>query len=351
VASRLLQRVRYKSVSGVLWQNGTKRRSLDLIVLAPMPYVRGGKRNYRDPAYVLVTDPTMSIELAIQGYLDRWQIEYNHRDEKSILGVGEAQVWNELSVEKQPAFHVAAYSALLLANIISYGDKDHPDFGIRPKWRKKPKRNTCRALVGLLSFSKNRMHYTIVLAPASESKKYVEASQIYNEYQPSYLLNANGSSSPHITIVQFDCDSPEIAHKVWADMCEQMRKENFGSFIPSFVGMSFIEGLGLYVGTTWVELSVQKGDIDSPLMKAHHAALASLKKFGLEPLNAVGNNYRPHLTLARIVMPKHIPVWSKNLFENPENFNLEFGLSDEKWQYAKTISIFFPKNFSSELSR
>jgi DDE superfamily endonuclease len=142
--------IRYKSVSGVLWQNGTKRRPLDLIVLAPMPYVRGGKRNYRDPAYVLVTDPTMSIELAIQGYLDRWQIEYNHRDEKSILGVGEAQVWNELSVEKQPAFHVAAYSALLLANIISYGDKDHPDFGIRPKWRKKPKRNTCRALVGLL---------------------------------------------------------------------------------------------------------------------------------------------------------------------------------------------------------
>jgi hypothetical protein len=29
-------------------------------------------------------------------------------------------------------------------------DQPHPDFGVRPKWRKEPKRNTCRALVGLL---------------------------------------------------------------------------------------------------------------------------------------------------------------------------------------------------------
>jgi hypothetical protein len=142
--------IRYKTVSNVLWQNGTRRKPLHLIVLAPMPYVRGGRRHYRDPAYIFVTDLTIPVEFVIQIYLDRWQIEYNHRDEKSILGVGEAQVWNELSVEKQPAFHVAAYSALLLANIICYGDKDHPDFGIRPKWRKKTKRNTCRALVGLL---------------------------------------------------------------------------------------------------------------------------------------------------------------------------------------------------------
>lgn len=142
--------VRYKTVSNVLWQYGTKKRLLRLIVLAPLPYVRGGKRNYRDPAYILATDVTLPVELLLQAYLDRWQIEYNHRDEKSILGVGEAQVWNEISVEKQPAFHVAAYSALLLANIIAYGDKDHPDFSERPKWRKPPKRNTTRALVGLL---------------------------------------------------------------------------------------------------------------------------------------------------------------------------------------------------------
>lgn len=142
--------IRYKEVSNVLWQNGTKRKSLRLIVLAPLPYVKGGKRNYRDPAYLLTTSLDAPIEILIQAYLDRWQIEYNHRDEKSILGVGEAQVWNENSVERQPAFHVAVYSAMLLANVITYQDKHHDDFGQIPKWRKKPKRNTCRALVGLL---------------------------------------------------------------------------------------------------------------------------------------------------------------------------------------------------------
>jgi DDE superfamily endonuclease len=142
--------MRYKEVNNVLWQKGTKRKPLRLIVLAPLPYVRGGKRNYRDPAYLLTTGLTVPIEVLIQAYLDRWQIEYNHRDEKSILGVGEAQVWNEVSVVKQPAFHVATYSALLMANVIAYNDQGHSDFGERPKWRKEPKRNTCRALVGLL---------------------------------------------------------------------------------------------------------------------------------------------------------------------------------------------------------
>ena len=128
----------------------TNGSPLRLIVLAPLPYVRGGKRNYRDPAYLLTTSLDAAIDVLIQGYLDRWQIEYNHRDEKSILGVGEAQVRNENSVIKQPAFHVAVYSAMLLANVILYQDKYHSDFGLIPKWRKKPKRNTCRALVGLL---------------------------------------------------------------------------------------------------------------------------------------------------------------------------------------------------------
>lgn len=142
--------MRYKEVTNVLWQHGAKRKLLRLIVLAPLPYVRGGKRNYRDPAYLLTTNVSIDLKIIVQAYLDRWQIEYNHRDEKSILGVGEAQVWNENSVEKQPAFHVAAYSALLSANQMAYGDREHEDFGMRPGWRKKPKRNTCRALVGLL---------------------------------------------------------------------------------------------------------------------------------------------------------------------------------------------------------
>src|SRR5829696_5040359 len=142
--------IRYKEVSDVLWQNGAKRKKLRCIIIASVPYIRGGKRNYREPAFLLTTDRAASIELLIQSYLDRIQIEYNHRDEKSILGVGQAQVRNEKSVARQPALHVAAYSTLLLANLMVYKDQYHKDFGSIPSWRELPKRNTCRALVGLL---------------------------------------------------------------------------------------------------------------------------------------------------------------------------------------------------------
>lgn len=142
--------IRYKEVNRVLWQNGTKRKLMRAIVMAPIPYVRGGKRNYREPAFLLTTDIHCAIEKIIQYYLDHFQIEYNHKDEKSILGVGQAQVRNERSIYKQPALHVASYSALLLANVLVYKDKQHIDFGEQPHWRKEPKRNTTRALIGLL---------------------------------------------------------------------------------------------------------------------------------------------------------------------------------------------------------
>jgi hypothetical protein len=148
------RRIRCKEVSRVLWQNGTHRKVLRLIVIAPIPYVRDGIRNYRDPAYILTTDLDTALGQVVQDYLDRWQIEYNFRDEKSFLGVGEAQVRNAKSTERQPAFHVATYSAVLLAKIILYGDQDHPDFGERPGWRPCPKRNTVRALIGLLTAQK-----------------------------------------------------------------------------------------------------------------------------------------------------------------------------------------------------
>ena len=118
--------------------------------MAPIPYTRRGKRYYRDAAYLLCTDNQGPVELIIQAYFDRWQIEVNHKEEKSILGVGEAQVRNERSVWKQPGLHVAAYSALLLASILTYNDVHHSDFGNIPAWREKPKRNSCRALVGQL---------------------------------------------------------------------------------------------------------------------------------------------------------------------------------------------------------
>jgi hypothetical protein len=56
----------------------------------------------------------------LQDYFDRWGIEVNHRDEKEILGIGQAQVWNQRLVSKVPALLVAMYSWLLLGGLASY---------------------------------------------------------------------------------------------------------------------------------------------------------------------------------------------------------------------------------------
>ena len=70
---------------------------------------------YRQPAYLICTDPELDINQLLQAYLWRWEIEVNFRDEKTLIGCGQAQVRNEYAVEKLPAFTVAIYAMLLLA--------------------------------------------------------------------------------------------------------------------------------------------------------------------------------------------------------------------------------------------
>ena len=108
------RKVRYKEVSGVLWQGGARKRLLRLLVIAATPYRKRkhGKTCYRHPAFLLSTMLKGSARHLLQIYFDRWQIEVNHRDEKDTLGVGQAQMWHPVSVPKQPALVVASYSAL-----------------------------------------------------------------------------------------------------------------------------------------------------------------------------------------------------------------------------------------------
>lgn len=184
------------------------------------------------------------------------------------------------------------------------------------------------------------MPYTIVLTPPREqAAKYIEVSQdIYSAHKPHYILNKLGTSSPHITVIQFDCND-KLAENVWEEMCKKMSALQLKTITPQFTGMAYIEGAGAYEGTTWVELSVNRGDINSPIMQVHLAALEALKTFNVKALNASDFNYRPHLTLSRIVMPELIKMPPKDIFQNESPFYLEFGLSDECWQYAKTLSI------------
>lgn len=144
--------VRYKDLGPVHWQGGARKRPMRLLVVAPVGYrtSKNGRQYYRQPAYLLTTDLTTPAVLLLQDYFDRWGIEVNHRDEKEILGVGQAQVWNERSVQKVPALLVAMYSWLLLAGLHCYGPTRTKVYEPLPKWRRGARRPSCLDLIALL---------------------------------------------------------------------------------------------------------------------------------------------------------------------------------------------------------
>jgi len=138
--------VRYKEVANVLWQGGAKTRPLRLLVIAPTPYrlSPGMPKYYRQPAYLLVTEHDTPNEQLIQCYCDRWQIEVNHRDEKQHIGIADAQVWNDESVDRLPSFLVCAYAMLMLATLQAYGPTRTEQFLAPPLWQnKRRKRPSC----------------------------------------------------------------------------------------------------------------------------------------------------------------------------------------------------------------
>jgi hypothetical protein len=147
-----VRELRYKRVDNVLWQGGTKTRKLTLLVLAPTPYRNSpnGSTNYRDPAFLLCTTTELDSKKLVQAYLDRWQIEVNHKDEKHILGVGQAQVWSANAIPRQPAFAVAAYSVLLLATLGAFGPGRTEAFPPLAKWRKPQRRPSLQDMINVL---------------------------------------------------------------------------------------------------------------------------------------------------------------------------------------------------------
>lgn len=125
-----------------------------IVVIAPLGYrLRQGSRIlYRQPAYLLCTDPTLPLERVLQEYLWRWDIEVNLRDEKCLLGVSEAQLRQPEAVQRQPAGAVAAYGFLLLAAHDAYGHDGRPPSVPLPRWRRRmpPRRPTTGHLVSQL---------------------------------------------------------------------------------------------------------------------------------------------------------------------------------------------------------
>lgn len=100
--------IRWKSAGG---------RDLKLVIVRPIAYRprKSAHLLYRDPAYLICSDPTLPVAQLLQAYLWRWEIEVNHREEKTLMGAGEAQVRTEAAVSSAPAFAIASYALLHVA--------------------------------------------------------------------------------------------------------------------------------------------------------------------------------------------------------------------------------------------
>ena len=127
-----------KVIKKTRWRSAGQKHNLQLVVIRPLGYrlTKSSKMLYREPAYLICTDNELGIEKLLQSYLWRWEIEVNFREEKTMLGCGQAQVRNPESAERVPAFIVAIYAMLHLAARRSLKKSNHVLLP-RPKWYQK----------------------------------------------------------------------------------------------------------------------------------------------------------------------------------------------------------------------
>jgi hypothetical protein len=140
-----------KSIGPVFWKKAGVNMPLRVIIIAPLAYRlrKADKPLYRNPAFLVCTDLDVPLEEVIQTYIYRWDIETNFRDQKTLLGLGQAQVRHAKSVEAVPALATAAYAMLLCASVLSHNDPHC----FTPRWRSnKPPRASTASLINRLRY-------------------------------------------------------------------------------------------------------------------------------------------------------------------------------------------------------
>ncbi len=128
--------IRVKCLRPILWRTAGLQQTLQLVVVAPLSYRlrTGSKLLYRRPAFLICTDPQLDVRCVVQSFVQRWGIEVNFREEKTLLGLGQAQVRHPDSVESLPALQVASYAMLQLACLHTVDGPAKPNLLPSPKW-------------------------------------------------------------------------------------------------------------------------------------------------------------------------------------------------------------------------
>jgi hypothetical protein len=171
--------VRYKNITRVKWRKAASKSVVQIVVIAPLRYRKrkNGPYRYTKPAYLICTNSRVPVGQLIQAYFWRWGIEVNFREEKQIMGTGQAQVRNSASVSTAPAVAVATYAALLLAGIRCYGFRGKPESCEPPKWYRKKKEKMRMTTSDLINELKN--------------KSLIRLSGNFSDFAPQHPPNTN----------------------------------------------------------------------------------------------------------------------------------------------------------------
>lgn len=174
-----------KVVKNTLWRSAGQKHLLQMVVIRPLGYrlTKSSKILYREPAYLICTDNNLDIEKLLQAYLWRWEIEVNFREEKTILGCGQAQVRLPESSESVPAFITSIYSLLHLAAYKSFKTANQKLLP-RPKWypKKEGKRHTTGDLIN--NFKAQAWAKTIDLNFSSFVENELQTQSLRNVTNP-----------------------------------------------------------------------------------------------------------------------------------------------------------------------
>lgn len=148
-----------KELSFFLWPKVGSTMPLRLIIIRPLGYrlTKNGRLLYRQPAYLITTDLASPVAQLVQAYFRRWEIEVNHREEKQLIGLGQAQVRSPRSADRVPPFVVACYSMLLIAAARAYGLDASAPITDLPKWQGYAKRQVRLPAEQITSALRSRM--------------------------------------------------------------------------------------------------------------------------------------------------------------------------------------------------
>lgn len=171
-----------------------------------------------------------------------------------------------------------------------------------------------------------QQRYNFALLSTGHPERYIAAARHHFQHlADGYLLGPE--SLPHITLAQFRADPEALLPLIKAL-----------ALVPHTIPIH-LSGLGFSNKADtplWgVSLTVAR---KSNLLSLHQTVVHILEQHALSPLNATGDLYRPHLTLARIHRLL-VQDFAKNIFER-DTFQLALGLSDELGQFKRVLHQF-----------